>query len=231
MSSLSYFIAIPELKYKNVTVVSKDIEHTADVELQRVANIFIRYYMPYVSELTLNSVEKELVSSLDIKRRTLKKLKRKYRKYSQNASIVRDIINDDCEMAIEGNVKLLTDMHVSLMRSANENFLIKTICNQFQATIKGASGDHEYENIYKLLKEYCTNHFTKFEFVNDKQPKLSSDMITRLVQVWQIFDQYFKQFDYLTYLKRYYDIKEKSDSKYILSIIRILLDIGSLTPC
>lgn len=225
----TYYLNIPDINFKSVPLINGGDNMLQD--MQRVTNIFIQDFFPIVSELTMHSLEQELNASLNMKERTLKKLKKRYKNSKQNINIISTLTNDDYEMDIEGNVKLITDSHAYLMRSARETNLIQIILKQYEKAIEGKSIELEYTKIYTLLREYCENTFTKLEFVNQKQSVLDDVLIQRIIKVWQIFDQYFKQFDYLDYLNNYNTIKAKADTSFILSIIRILVDVGAVTRC
>lgn len=99
---------------------------------------------------------------------------------------------------------MIAKPHANLIRTTKENNLVHIIIKQSEASLEGKPIEKEFKNICSLLRETCDNKFTQFEFINERQQVLDEYMIYRIVQVWQIFDQYFKQF---YYLENYYTIK------------------------
>lgn len=241
LSSEQYFRDIPELDVnvlKPFTMVTTtgpdDAAPVKDVmfgpRLQKFANQLIYRTFPIVSSLTLKYVDDELGVALEMKQRTLRKLKKKYERLNaNNINIVQDIYIDDYEMAVADNVKLVPDDQARLLRTTNESNLIQIIIKNFEANVQGRPIDTEFKKIYSLLNEFCDNRFTRVEFTNTNQQTLDEHLLERIVRVWQIFEQYFKQFDYVDYLQNYYTIKSRADIKFTLSILRILMDVGALT--
>ncbi|WBR61501.1 hypothetical protein [Drosophila suzukii associated hytrosavirus 1] len=223
------FESIPELQHQSLKVSRIDVvDSSFSVDLQKYANTLIYRNFPLVASLTLQAIDEELEQSLEMKENTLRKLKKKYNKKSRNVNVVYDIIIDDFEMAIEGNVKLIPDAHANLMRTTNENNLIQVIIKQFEQNQEGKPIEKEFLNIYTFLRNACKYKFTNLVFADDNQENLDEYMVARIVQVWQIFQQYFRQFDYPDYLDNYYTIKRSTDTKFILSILRILVEIGTI---
>lgn len=202
-----------------------------NVDIHKYSNMLIYSYFPFVAALSLKHIDDELGQSMQMKQQTLDKLKRKYSKRSKNVSIVQDIFIDDFEMYIDDNVQLIPNSHADLMKSSSESSLIKLVIKQFMDGREGKSVGKDFENIYKLLNESCNNTFTQIQFSNENQAVLGQQMTYRITQVWQIFEQFFKHFDYLDYLYNYYKITGTSDSKEILNILRVLLEIGRSNTC
>lgn len=240
------FENIPEIKFECVTLSRNNSiinGENFNVQLQNFSNNLVCQYFPVVAASTLKYIDDELSISLNMKIKTLKKLKQKYSRRTRNINIVHDIIIDDFEMAIEDNVQLILKPYTNLMKTTPEKNLLQLILKQFELIPSNtAAMDKEYANIYKLLRETCDNKFTEILFAstaknnNDGGGTSSADdsdnfekyMQYRLVQVWQIFNQYFKQFDYVDYVQNFYIIKTITNIKFILTILRILVEIGSI---
>lgn len=225
------FDDIPYIIHEPVRLSRNNVSHIDEnfaVSLEKIANTLIFNNFPLVASFTLSSIDSELSQSVEMKRQTLEKLKNKYNKRSKTVNIVHDIIMDDFNMIVDGDINLITDAHADLIKSTEEKNIIQIIMRNFENIVENKAVESHFENLYNFLRTACNNNFTKLEFTNEKQNILDQHMIYRIVQVWEIFQQYFKQFDYEDYLKHYYEIEKKSDTKFIISIIRILLDIGPI---
>lgn len=220
-----------QLSRQNISSLEGETNEIFGIVLQRFTHAIICEKYPFVASMTLQHIDNELAVSLRRKERTLAKLKKKYNKRTRNVNVVQDIVIQDFEMSIEDNVMLIPKPHSNLLRTAPERNLITIIIKQFEAALEGKLIEKEFTNIYTLLRDACDNRFTQLEFLNSNQQTLDSVIIYRIVQVWQIFDQYFKQFNYFDYLQNYYTIKNKSDTKFVASILRILIDIGPTIQC
>lgn len=225
------FDNIPEIPreplYVDKRIVQKQDENF-HFQLQQMTNTLICENFPFVAAMSLKAIDEELQQSLDLKINTLAKLKEKYSKKSSNINIVNDIIMDDFEMYISDNLQLMTNSSGRLLRNTHENDLVHIMLRKFEEIGQGIQTDKSFENIYKLLHETCSYTFTQLVFANEKQETLDRNMIYRIVQVWQIFQQFFKQFDYLDYLQNYYIIKNISDVRSCLAMLRLLIDIGPI---
>ena len=252
MSNGDVFEEIPEIKFECVTLSRNNSMINGEnfnVQLQNFSNNLVCQYFPVVAASTLKCIDDELSISLDMKIKTLKKLQQKYSRRTRNINIVHDIIIDDFEMAIEDNVQLILRPYTNLMKTTPEKNLLQLILKQFELIPSNtAAMGKEYTNIYKLLRETCDNKFTEILFASTANNKDNNDededdngtcsaddsdnfekyMQYRLVQVWQIFNQYFKQFDYVDYVQNFYIIKTITNIKFILTILRILVEIGSI---
>lgn len=243
------FDNIPEIKFECVTLSRNNSiinGENFNVQLQNFCNNLVCQYFPVVAASTLKCIDDELSISLDMKIKTLKKLQQKYSRRTRNINIVHDIIIDDFEMAIEDNVQLILKPYTNLMKTTPEKNLLQLILKQFELIPSNtAAMGKEYANIYKLLRETCDNKFTEILFAStvknneddscdggtssvDDSDNFEKYMQYRLVQVWQIFNQYFKQFDYVDYVQNFYIIKTITNTKFILTILRILVEIGSI---
>lgn len=223
------FNDIPEISHQPMFLSTINVpDDSFAINLQKISNTLTCDFFPFVASLSLKYIDEELAHSLDTKQKTFKKLKKKYSKRKQNVNFVHDIIIDDYEMAIEDNVQLIPNAHANLMKTSNERNLISIIIKKFEQKLHGKDPDKEYINIYKFLQNACEYEFTQLDFSNSSQTTLDEHLTDRIIQVWQIFQQFFAQFDYNNYLVNYYAIKNKTNTRYILSIIRILLEIGPI---
>lgn len=211
-----------------------DIGEDLDIErsnLVKFANKMIFLKFPVVASLTLQSIENELDEAVQSKAKTLQTLTDKYAiVQAKSVNIVQDVIVDDFEMAIDGNVKLIPDAYASLMRSSKKCDLIQLLIKNVSRT-GGGNGNNNNESrfektlqkIYNLLRYSCEYKFPRLDAEDDNK------LNRRYVQVWTIFQQYFKQFDYLDYLDNFVLIKKGvHDIKSLFAIIRILLEIGPI---
>lgn len=224
----------PEIQYEpfmlsrtTKSVIEND--NNFSVSLQKYTNTLICEYFPITSSLTMKYINEELQQSLTIKNETLKKLKKKYNQ-TRNVNIIHEIILNDFNEELESlnHIQLIPNAQSNLMSTTSENQLIQMIIKQFEDNVENNSMENEYLKIYEFLNIASKNNFTNLEFINNNQ-SISRDQLYIIVQVWQIFEQFFKQFDYYDYLQNYIKIKQSnSDSKFILSIIRILLEIGPI---
>lgn len=224
------FEDIPELIHNTLPqFIDVNIESNFEHDIELYCDKLTRYYFPYVTKLSLQTLSNDLNKRYNDKKLTLQRLEKDYIRRQRHVNIVHDITINDYEMAIEGNVNLLSNAHIDLMKTIDEKSLIPIICKQFENINKGIESTKNYENIYSLLRKACENKFTQLHFVNNNQAVLSPQLVYIIVQVWQIFDQYFKIFNYLEYLKNYISIKNISDIKFVYSILRILVEIGPQT--
>lgn len=232
-----FFENIPELSHDPIYVDKQLIETDAsrrayNVNLQRFTNTIISQQFPFVASVTLKCIDDELSQSLNMKIDTLERLNKKYNKRSRNINIVNDIIIDDFDMYIADNVQLIPNAQADLMRSTKESSLVALLFNQGDENNKHTNNKttkNEQQNIYNLLRYACEYKFTQLVFKDNTQRNLDQHMIYRIAQVWQIFQQYFEQFNYSEYLKNYYDIKRTANIAPIINIIRILVEIGPIT--
>lgn len=232
-----FFEDIPELSHDPIYVDKQLIETDAsrrayNVNLQRFTNTIISHQFPFVASVTLKCIDDELSQSLNMKIDTLERLNKKYNKRSRNINIVNDIIIDDFDMYIADNVQLIPNAQADLMRSTKESSLVALLFNQGDENNKHTNNKttkNEQQNIYNLLRYACEYKFTQLVFKDNTQRNLDQHMIYRIAQVWQIFQQYFEQFNYSEYLKNYYDIKRTANIAPIINIIRILVEIGPIT--
>lgn len=216
--------------YLDIKEATKQNEEFS-ITLHKMSNSIIYEMFPFVAALTLKHIDDELGESLNMKQQTLEKLKRKYNKRSKNVNVVQNIFIDDFEMYIDDNVQLIPNSHARLMKNTTENILIPIVLKQFSNAREGKNIEKDFQNIYKLLNEACGNKFTTVKFSNANQETLNPRMIYRITQVWQIFQQYFQQFDYVDYLNNYSNIKRSSDTRELINIIRILVEIGTTNVC
>lgn len=227
MDNTSYFQNIADIEFDGVRATPLPDLATFGPRMQRLTNNIINSNFPIVSSLSLKYIDDELGIVLDMKKRTLKKLKNKYERDGRNTvNIVQDIYIDDFEMAVADNVQLVPDAQTSLMRTADDSNLIQIIIKNFEATEKGVAVDREFTKIYELLNDFRDNTFTKVQFTNTNQSTLTDDMINRIVRVWQVFDQYFKQFDYYDYLLNFNQIKNIKSTKFPTTILRVLMEVS-----
>lgn len=226
MEEQQAFEDIPELQHEPLVLSRTIAGGDFALDLQRMSNTLIYENFPLVASFTLRCIDEELEQSVQMKQRTLERLRQKYNRRTRNINVVHDIIIDDFEMAIEGNVQLIPDAHAKLMKTTKESNLIQIIIKQFEQNLEGKPIEKEFMNIYKLLRLAQNYKFTRVQFSNESQEVLDEHMIYRIVQVWQVFQQFFKQFDYVDYLQNYYSIKNSTDTKFVLSILRILVEIG-----
>lgn len=232
-----FFEYIPELSHDPIYVDKQLIETDAsrrayNVNFQRFTNTIISQQFPFVASVTLKCIDDELSQSLNMKIDTLERLNKKYNKRSRNINIVNDIIIDDFDMYIADNVQLIPNAQADLMRSTKESSLVALLFNQGDENNKHTNNKttkNEQQNIYNLLRYACEYKFTQLVFKDNTQRNLDQHMIYRIAQVWQIFQQYFEQFNYSEYLKNYYDIKRTANIAPIINIIRILVEIGPIT--
>lgn len=220
------FNNIPELVFETIHISTKSGDNFAS-NLQAATNNIIGLQFPYVAVMSLKNIANELNKSLSAKIKTLEKLKKKYRK--QNINVVQDIIIDDFEMYNNNNIKFFTESNTKFLESMNDKSLIQIIIKQFENNLRGKQVDEEILNVYKLLQTACNYQFTKLTFANESQTVLNDKTLYRIVQVWQVFNQYFKIFDYLDYLENYYSIKNKTNVNYVSTIIELFVKIGPIT--
>lgn len=196
----------------------------------KFANNLIFLHYPVVASISLKKIDDELKISMNSKKKILTQLKDKYQKKTRNINIVQDIIIDDFEMAIDGNVTLIPNAQANLMRSATKNNLIQLLIKQFDNTTNIKNSEKDFENIYNLLRYACDYKFPNIKFEREYTKIITDDSLNkRIVQVWYIFQQYFKQFDYIDYLNNFVIIKKRSHNiKFIFGILRILLEIGPI---
>lgn len=220
-----FFDDIPPMIYPTVTpVLDTNINTVFGPRIQQFSNSLICKHFPIVAAASMIQIAKELEVALRMKKRSLTKLKRSYHGRKGKVNIVRDIYIDDYQMGDEDNVQLVQTAQAKLLSSTMERNLIQIIIKQFEAFVGGRSIEKDHPNVNRLLNAYCDNRLTVFKL--EKQNEEPSTMVQFIVQVWQVFEQYFKQFDYLDYLDKYYAIKRSADVKFILAILRILVDVG-----
>lgn len=227
MDNISYFQNIADIEFDGVQAIPLPDLKTFGPRMQRMTNNIINSSFPIVSSLSLKYIDDELGIVLDMKKRTLEKLKNKYERDGRNTvNIVHDIYIDDFEMAVADNVQLVPDAQTSLMRTADDSNLIQIIIKNFEATDRGTAVDREYTKIYELLHDFRDNKFTKVEFTNSNQNTLTNNMLEKIVRVWQVFDQYFKQFNYYDYLQNFNQIKNIKSTKFPTTILRVLMEVS-----
>lgn len=212
------------------TIDSYDDETIYKSSLMKVSNNLIFIWCPVTTSLTLKSIDNELDKALKSKINILNKLKDKYNVMrSKSINIVQELIINDFEMSIDGNVKLIPDAHISLMRSSRKNDLIQLLIKNINKNI-GGNIEKEFEKVYNLLRYSCEYKFPELCFESDYTPSITDETLNkRIVQVWTIFQQYFKQFNYINYLDNFVIIKKEAhDLKSTFALIRILLEIGPI---
>lgn len=200
------------------------------VNLHNFSNNLIYEFFPYVASLTLDAIDNELEQVFELRKETFKKLKNKYKKGPKHVNIIHDIIIEDYEKAVtQTDVQLIPNSHASLIKSSNQNNLIQIIIKQIEEGSKNKPIDKEIKKIGDLLKFACNYKFTYFNLKNNSQEVLDEHKKYRIIQVCQIFQQYFKQFNYIDYLKNYKEIKDKIDINSVQNIIKILIEIGTIS--
>lgn len=228
---MSFFKDIPEMRFEPFHRV--DGGDKFRVALNEFTNTLIYENFPFVASLSLKAIHDELKESLDQKRITLRKLKEQYKK-TMHANIMSNIIINDFEMADADNAQLVPNAHSSLLSTADDLAIVNVVMEL------AAPGYHKDDEIDKSLEEFskllrfaCDYTLPRIYFKNTDQTVLAPNTIYCISQVWLLFDQYFKQFDYLDYLKNYFAVRsvDNNNTKRINNIIRILVNIGPINNC
>lgn len=210
-------------------------QKTFHVQLQTFNNSLICFNCPYVSYLTMKHINLELSKSLTSKKDALKKLKLKYDRRVGNVNMtpVQSVILSDFEENLDFNnsVQLISGSQAILMSSSGEMNLLKVLMKQFENSTLNLPIVNLLESVVSIVKDACGREFTKLHFINEDKSVLDANITKLIVQVWQIFTQYFMQFNYIDFLRNFDTIKLKTDPKDILSTLKVLLDIGNPYNC
>lgn len=210
----------------NPIIIDRDYHQEFAVDLQRASNAVISFSYPLVSVMTLKSIVDELNESIKSKKHTLDKLRKKYR--HNNLNVIHDVIIDDVEMYNSENLRLFTGSQSELVHSVTQPSMLQIIFKQIEDNV-GKNSDPEFQEVYNFIHLACNNNFTKLSFENSNQTSLDPNTVYRIIQVWQVFEQYFKQFDYPDYLDHYNEIRFITKTGFVADIIELLVKAGPIS--
>lgn len=218
------------IRSKKIPPINTHDSKSLHADIQKFTNLIICKEMPYVSQLTLTSINDELLQSISMKQDLLKKLNNKFVGNSGNINYVKEEKEETSfqEQEITNlNIQLIPDACTKLMKSSSVENLLYIITKKIESSIENGDLNMNTEDVYNFLKVASDYKFSGLTFTNDNQERIDNRLTKCIVQVWQVFEQFFKQFDYVDYLNNINAI-ENIDVSLITSVIRIFVQIGSI---